>query len=608
MNDFALCKQKALSLPLSPGVYIMRDKKGQVIYVGKAKKLKNRVTQYFQDTASHSPKTRAMVEKIADFDVIVAGSEFEALVLECSLIKRHMPRYNILLKDGKGYPYIHLDTKEGYPSLTMVSKISDDGGEYFGPFGSRSITKSLVEELNAVMGLPSCNRKFPRDIGKDRPCLHYHMQQCAGWCMPGHSLDAYMESIRQVRMLLEGNYKLVASTIQQQMLTAAENLNFELAAALRDRLNTVQRLGQKQLVAAGQNTDTDVIGYGETEAKACFTVLHYNDGNLANKEYQVISLPEDRAGAVATLIAQYYADRDTGPKKILLPFDLPDMDLLEQFIREKTRKNPHIYVPQRGENHKLLLLACENAKEEAQRLTEKEARYTGRMRLLSKMLGIEKLQRIESFDISNLGSTDIVAGMVVFVDGKPKPSEYKKFKIQGLNQTDDYESMYQAVTRRFLRYQNGDAGFAAIPDLLLIDGGATHAATAQNALIQLGLNVPIFGMVKDDRHRTRALVTPTGEEIRLDAEPSVFSFIGAIQEETHRFAIGYQKNLRSKRVRYSELDNIPGVGQTRKQQLLQKFKSLTAIREAALIELEQVLPKNAAYAVYSHFHRDKEES
>lgn len=606
MNDFAHCKQKALSLPLSPGVYIMRDKKGQVIYVGKAKKLKNRVTQYFQDTASHSPKTRAMVEKIADFDVIVAGSEFEALVLECSLIKRHMPRYNILLKDGKGYPYIHLDTKEAYPRLTMVSKISDDGGEYFGPFGSRSITKSLVEELNAVMGLPSCNRKFPRDIGKERPCLHYHMQQCAGWCMPGHSQDAYMESIRQVRMLLEGNYKLVASTIQQQMLTAAEDLNFELAAVLRDRLNTVQKLGQKQLVAAGQNTDTDVIGYGETEAKACFTVLHYNEGNLVHKEYQVISLPEDRAGAVATLIAQYYADRDAGPMKILLPFDLPDMDLLEQFIREKTGKNPHIYVPQRGENHKLLLLACENAKEEAQRLTEKEARYTGRMRLLSKMLGIEKLQRIESFDISNLGSTDIVAGMVVFVDGKPKPSEYKKFKIQGLNQADDYESMYQAVTRRFLRYQNGDAGFAAIPDLLLIDGGATHAATAQNALIQLGLNVPIFGMVKDDRHRTRALVTPTGEEIRLDAEPSVFSFVGAIQEETHRFAIGYQKNLRSKRVRYSELDNIPGVGQTRKQQLLQKFKSLTAIREAALIELEQVLPKNAAYAVYSHFHTDKE--
>ena len=606
MNDFEVCKQKALTLPLSPGVYIMRDKHGQVIYVGKAKKLKNRVSQYFQDTASHSLKTRAMVEKIADFDVIVAASEFEALVLECSLIKRHMPRYNILLKDDKGYPYIRLDMKEMYPRIAMVANIADDGAQYFGPFGSRGVTKALVEEISSVLGLPSCSRKFPRDIGKERPCLHYHMQQCTGWCMPGHSNAEYMNAIRQAKLLLEGNYKLVTASIQQQMLSAAENLNFELAATLRDRLNTVQKLGQKQLVTAGQNTDTDVIGYGETETKACFTVLHYNDGNLVHKEYQVIPLPDDRENAVSTLIAQYYADRENGPRKVLLPFVIPEIALLEQLIGQKTGRKTQVYVPQRGENHKLLLLACENAREEAQRLTEKEAHYSGRVRLLSKMLGIEKLHRIESFDISNLGNSDIVAGMVVFVDGKPKPGEYKKFKIQGLTKADDYESMFQAVTRRFLRHQNGDAGFAHLPELLLIDGGATHAATAQSALIALGLNIPVFGMVKDDRHRTRGLITAAGEEIRLDKEPSVFSFIGAIQEETHRFAIGYQKKLRSKRVRYSELDNIPGVGQTRKQQLLQKFKSLTAIRAATLTELEQVLPKNAAYAVYNHFHTDTE--
>lgn len=606
MNDFEVCKQKALTLPLSPGVYIMRDKHGQVIYVGKAKKLKNRVSQYFQDTASHSLKTRAMVEKIADFDVIVAASEFEALVLECSLIKRHMPRYNILLKDDKGYPYIRLDMKEIYPRIAMVANIADDGSQYFGPFGSRGVTKALVEEISSVLGLPSCSRKFPRDIGKERPCLHYHMQQCAGWCMPGHSNAEYMDAIRQAKLLLEGNYKLVTASIQQQMLSAAENLNFELAAALRDRLNTVQKLGQKQLVTAGQNTDTDVIGYGETETKACFTVLHYNDGNLVHKEYQVIPLPDDRENAVSTLIAQYYADCENGPRKVLLPFMIPESALLEQLIGQKTGRKTQVYVPQRGENHKLLLLACENAREEAQRLTEKEAHCSGRVRLLSKMLGIEKLHRIESFDISNLGNSDIAAGMVVFVDGKPKPSEYKKFKIQGLTKADDYESMFQAVTRRFLRHQNGDAGFAQLPELLLIDGGATHAATAQSALIALGLNIPVFGMVKDDRHRTRGLITAAGEEIRLDKEPSVFSFIGAIQEETHRFAIGYQKKLRSKRVRYSELDTIPGVGQTRKQQLLQKFKSLTAIRAATLTELEQVLPQNAAYAVYNHFHTDTE--
>ena len=606
MNEFELCKQKALSLPLSPGVYIMRDKQGDVIYVGKAKKLKNRVTQYFQDTASHSPKTRMMVSKVADFDVIVAGSEFEALVLECSLIKRHMPRYNILLKDDKGYPYICLNTKAEYPRISMVSKPDDDCGECFGPFGSRSVTKSLIEEMNAAMGLPSCNRKFPRDIGKERPCLHYHMQQCAGWCLPGHSAEEYSVAVRQAKMLLEGNYKLVAANLQQQMLEASENLNFELAATLRDRYLTVQKLGQRQLVTAGQNTDTDVIGYGETEAKACFTVLHYNDGSLVHKEYQVIALPEDKIAAVSTLIAQYYMDRENGPQKILLPFDLPDMALLAQFISEKIGRKPHIYVPQRGENHQRLILACENAKEEALRLTEKEAHYFGRIRLLGKMLGIEMPKRIEAFDISNLGNSDIVAGMVVFIDGKPKPSEYKKFKIQALLQADDYASMHQAVTRRFTRYLNGDAGFSTLPDLLLIDGGSVHAATAQNALMQLGLNIPVFGMVKDDRHRTRALTTPAGEEIRLDVEPSAFSFIGTIQEETHRYSIGYQKKLRSKRIRYSELDGIPGIGQTRKQQLLQKFKSLSAISQANLVELEQILPKNAAMAVYSHFHEDKE--
>ncbi|MBE6943533.1 MAG: excinuclease ABC subunit UvrC [Ruminococcaceae bacterium] len=606
MNDFEVCKQKALSLPLAPGVYIMRNKQGQVIYVGKAKKLKNRVTQYFQDTASHSPKTRVMVSKIADFDVIVAGSEFEALVLECSLIKQHMPRYNILLKDDKGYPYIRLDTKEEYPRITMVAKPLSDGAAYYGPFGSRSITKSLLDELNAVMKLPSCNRRFPRDIGKERPCLHHHMQQCAGWCMPGHSSAEYMDAIRQAKMLLEGNYKLVASHIQQQMLKASEELNFELAASFRDRLQTVQKLGQRQLVTAGQNADTDVIGYAETEAKACFTVLHFRDGNLVHKEYQVFALPDDRIGAVSTLIAQYYLDREIGPRKLLLPFDLPDTVLLEQFIRGKTGRNPHIYVPQRGENHKLLLLACDNAKEEAQRLTDKEAHYAGRIRLLGKMLNMEMPRRIESFDISNLGNSDIVAGMVVFVDGKPKPSEYKKFKIHGLTQADDYGSMHQAVSRRFHRYLSGDSSFDSLPDLLLIDGGASHAATAQDALLQLGLDVPVLGMVKDDRHRTRALITPSGEELRIDTEPSVFAFIGTIQEETHRFAIGYQKNLRGKRIRYSALDGIHGIGQIRKQQLLQKFKSISAISQASMVDLEQILPRNAAFAVYSHFHGDKE--
>ncbi len=606
MDYFEHCKKKALTLPLLPGVYIMRDRQGEVIYVGKAKKLKNRVSQYFQDTASHSPKTRVMVSKITDFDVIVAGSEFEALVLECALIKRHMPRYNILLKDDKGYPYIRLDMQAKYPRVTMVNKPSDDGAAYYGPYGSRGVTKALVEAINTALKLPSCNRQFPRDIGKDRPCLHFHMQQCKGWCMADKSHKDYLDAVQQAKLLLEGKYKSVANSIRTQMLEASEALNFELAATLRDSLHMVERLGQKQLVAAGQNTDTDVIGYGQTEDKACFTVLHYVDGGLIHKEYQVFALPENPAQAVSSLVSQYYTGREGFPKQILLPFAIDDSDLLTQYIQEKCGKKPSIRIPQRGDNHQLVLLACENAKEEAQRLTDKEAKYSGRVRLLGKMLGIEKLHRIESFDISNLGNSDIVAGMVVFIDGKPRPSEYKKFKIQGITQADDYESMFQAVTRRILRYQNGDGSFAELPDLLLIDGGANHAATAQRALTFLEIDIPVFGMVKDDRHRTRALVTPTGDEIRIDNEQAVFSFVGSIQEETHRYAINYQKNLRGKHLRYSELDSIEGIGPVRKQQLLRHYKSLTAISEASLNDLEQLLPKTAAYAVYTHFHRDKE--
>ena len=607
MNYFELCKEKASSLPLLPGVYIMRDRQGQVIYVGKARKLKNRVSQYFQDTASHTPKTKVMVSKIADFDVIVASSEFEALVLECSLIKQHLPRYNILLKDDKGYPYIRLDRREKYPRISMVSKLANDGAGYYGPFGSRHATKALVDAINTALKLPSCNRQFPQCIGKDRPCLHYHMDQCEGWCTEGKSYDAYMLAVEQATLLLEGKYRSVANSVRQQMLEASEGLNFELAARLRDKLKMIELLGQKQIVAAGQNTDTDVIGYEQTEEKACLTILHFVNGDLIHKEYQVITPPERYSEAVSTLLSQYYTGRTGFPRQILLPFDIPDTNLISQYIQEKCGKAPAIRVPLRGDSRKLVQLACENAREEAQRVTDKDAKYSGQLRLLGKTLGIEKLRRIEAFDISNLGNSDIVAGMVVFIDGKPKPSEYKKFKIQGIAHADDYESMFQALSRRLLRYQNGDSSFSDLPDLLLIDGGATHASTAKEVLAFLNMDIPVFGMVKDERHRTRALVTPNGEEIRIDNEQSLYSFIGTIQEETHRFAINYQKNLRNKRMRYSQLDGIDGIGAVRKEQLLRHFKSLAAIGQASLVDLEQVLPKNAAFAVYSHFHKQKEE-
>ena len=598
-------KDKALTLPFEPGVYIMRDKNDKVIYVGKAKKLKNRVSQYFQDTASHSPKTRLMVSKIDHFDVIVAASEFEALVLECSLIKRYLPKYNILLKDDKGYPYLRLNVKEDYPRISLVSKLSSDGAEYYGPYGSRGVTHDVMEAIRLTLRLPDCNRQFPRDIGKDRPCLNYHMGQCDGWCQPGRGHAEYRRRIEQARQLLSGNYKSVADEIKADMLAAADRLEFELAATLRNRLNSVEALGQKQLVTAGSLADTDVIGYAQTEAKACFAVLHFSGGNLLDKEYEVMAVPEDKEAAVSALMKQYYLSRGAAPKIVLLPFEIEDSELFSQLLEQRFNKKTKLKVPQRGDNVRLVELAVKNALEEAQRVTSKEEKISGTLVLLGKMLAMEPPKRIESFDISNISGTDIVASMVVFQDGKPRKSDYKRFKVEGLSNQDDYASMHQVVKRRFSHFKAGDKGFEEKPDLLLIDGGVVHAQTAVNALAELGLQMNVFGMVKDDRHRTRALVTPDGQEIRIDNQQAVFALIGNIQEETHRFAITYHRQLRSKRLRYSELDQIPGIGPKRKQELLKTFKSLTAIGQANLDELERLLPRDAAMAVYQHFHQEE---
>lgn len=600
-------KEKANRLPLAPGVYIMRDKTDTVIYVGKAKKLKNRVSQYFQDTASHSPKTRLMVSKIDHFDVIVAASEFEALVLECSLIKRYLPKYNILLKDDKGYPYLRLDMKRRYPTLTMVSRISDDGADYYGPYGSRGVTQNVLEIIRTTLKLPSCGKEFPKDIGKDRPCLNYHMNQCAGWCQPGRGEVQFQKTMKHAQQLLQGNYKRVAEEIREQMLSAADALNFELAASLRDRLNAVESLGQKQLVTAGTLADTDVIGFAQTETKACFTVLHFSGGNLLDKDYEILTAVDDSVGAVSSLMKQYYLSRGFAPKFVLLPFELDDAALFEELLEQKYGRRPHLKVPQRGDNVRLISLAHKNALEEAQRVTSKEERTKGVLQLLGKMLGIEPPNRIESYDISNISGTDMVASMVVFQSGKPLKSHYKRFKIEDIQGQDDYGAMRQVLTRRFSHYINQDKGFECRPDLLLIDGGIAHAGIAVSVLQELNLIIPVFGMVKDDRHRTRALVTAEGMEISIDSQQSIFALIGNIQEETHRFAITYHRSLRSKRLRYSQLDVIPGVGPKRKQQLLKTFKSISAIRNATLMDLQQHLPKDVAYAVYDHFRKEKDE-
>ena len=600
---FEELKDKALSLPYEPGVYIMQDKAGTVIYVGKAKKLKNRVSQYFQDTAAHTPKTRKMVSQIDHFDTIVARSEFEALVLECSLIKRHMPKYNILLKDDKGYPYLRVDLTEDYPTMQMVSKTAGDKASYFGPFGGRSVTQHVIDTLRLTLKLPGCSKQFPRDLGKDRPCLNFHMNNCDGWCQLSRSQKEYHARMEQAVLILQGSYKKVADELRMQMEGAAEKLQFELAASLRDRLRAVESLGERQLVTAGTMANTDVIGYYQNEARACFAVLHYVNGSLLDKEYEILSPADDPQEAVSALVKQFYLARGTAPKVILTPFELEDAELFSALLQQELNKKVLIRMPQRGDNVRLVELAHKNAREEAERITTKAERRTGTLGALADMLHLPDIpHRMEAYDISNLAGTDIVASMVVFQDGRPLKSAYKRFRVEGLTDQDDYASMHQILLRRLTHYVQQDAGFSERPDVLLIDGGVEHTRVAEEVLQTLGLDIPAYGMVKDDKHRTRALVTAEGAEIAISAVPSVFALIGTIQEETHRFAITFHHESHSKSSTHSALDGIPGVGKVRVQALLKTFKSVRAIREADIFALERVLPKDAAASVYLHFH------
>ncbi|HIZ94575.1 excinuclease ABC subunit UvrC [Flavonifractor sp. An112] len=599
-------KEKAHALPLKPGVYIMQDAKNVVIYVGKAKALKNRVSQYFANLASHTEKTRAMVSQIDHFDVIVADSEFEALVLENSLIKRHQPRYNILLKDDKGYPYIRLTVKEEYPKFSLANKAAEDGARYFGPYGSRGNTQNIIDALRVALRLPSCNKKFPRDIGKERPCLNYHMGQCDGYCRKDMDQSRYREAIDQAVRLLEGKFQEVGDELKAEMELAAEELRFEKAAELRDRYKAIELLGKRQKVVAGSLADTDVVGFHKGEAtKSCFVVLHFVEGELAAKDWDLIDTPmeEETADILSALVRQYYGGRGNLPRQILLPCELEDEVPLMRMLSEDAGRKVELVTPQRGAKMDLIRLANKNAVEEVERWTTREERQSKLMELLGKMLDLEAPpRRIESYDISNQGADDIVASMVVYVNARPLKRDYRHFKLKDMDGPDDYASMEQVLTRRFKRYLEGDEKFADKPDLLLIDGGANHANVAVKVLETLGLSIPIFGMVKDDRHRTRALVTPEGREIGIQGNQAIFSLIGQIQEETHRFAIEFHRQQQNQRVRASVLDQIPGVGEKRRSDLLKHFKSIKKIKEATQAQLAEVVPKNAAQAVFDYFH------
>ncbi len=602
-------RQKANELPLVPGVYLMHDKTGRVIYVGKAKVLKNRVSQYFANLASHTAKTRRLVENIDDFETIYAKTEFDALLLENTLIKRYKPKYNILLKDDKGYPYLRLG-KEPYAAFSIVSVRQDDGARYFGPYGGRGAAKAAVEIVQETFGLPTCSRRFPRDIGKERPCLMHHLKKCCGVCTGAVSPEQYAELLRQSALLLEGKGEDLAHAMEEKMNERAEALDFEAAALYRDRMRAVQRLGRSRVVTGVTLSDIDVLACGLRGTRAAFALLSYGGGSLLDKKVEFFDGLEeqDLSDALGSFIKQYYSRAGNAPRELALDRDVEDREGIEALLSSLRGRKCGVLVPQRGEKAQMVRLAADNARLELEALETREQRSRKTLVLLGEMLGMkEPPRRIEAFDISNTAGADAVASMTVFEEGAPKKGAYRKFKIKEAAGGDDYGAMAEVVGRRLDRALGGDEGFLPLPDLLLMDGGAGQTGVALRQLAQRGVDIPIFGMVKDAHHRTRALVTADGREIGIVSTPAVFALIGRIQEETHRFAVAYHHDVRAKSVRRSALDGIEGLGEVRRKQLLRRFGTISAIRSASADELAAVVPRSVAENIVRHFSEERQE-
>ena len=599
-------KTKVLSLPYEPGVYIMKNKAGDVIYVGKAKALKNRVSQYFQSDTRHSPKTKVMVSHIWDFEIIVTESEFEALVLENAMIKKYKPKYNILLKDDKGYPFIKVSTSKPFPEFEIVSSPKADADRYFGPYLSRNAARQAIDTISQTLKLKTCRRIFPRDIGKGRPCLNKHLGRCIAPCTGEISQQDYAKLIFEAIELLQGNDKTLLKDLNEQMQEYSENLNFERAAIIRDRIRAIQGLNEKQKVVAGSFADLDVVVFVQGQTKGCVVVLHYLGGSLQDKEYTIIdgTSSEDFSEVLSAFLKQYYSLRKVVPKTVLLSHEIEDIEAINEFLSSVAGKNIILSVPKRGKRHDLVRLAEKNASEEIARTETKEQRYAKSLELLQNITGMQNLPVIlESYDISNFAGADTVGSMVVFENAQPKRSKYRKFKIEcTANGQDDYAAMSEMLTRRIERFKAGDEKFCPLPDAFLIDGGLGHVRTAKAVLDKFNIAVPCFGMVKDDHHRTRGLIAPDSREFGISTMPAVFALIGRIQEETHRFAITFNRNLGSKRMRTSTLDKIVGVGEKRRNELLKHFKTIDAIRKADINELKRVVPISTANAVYEFFH------
>lgn len=612
-----LIEEELKKLPGKPGVYIMHGEKDEIIYVGKAVSLKNRVRQYFQSSRNKGAKIEQMVTHITRFEYIVTDSELEALVLECNLIKEHRPKYNTMLKDDKTYPFIKVTVNEPYPRVLFSRTMKKDKAKYFGPYTSSTAVKDVIELVRKIYMVRSCNRNLPRDCGKDRPCLYYHMKQCTAPCQGNVSEEAYKQNIGQVLHFLNGNYKETIDQLTEKMMAASEDMRFEDAAGYRDLINSIRRIGERQKITTYGEEDRDIIAVAMDESEdlreqdAVVQVFFMRGGRLIGRDHFFLRVArgDTKAQVLSSFLKQFYAGTPFIPAEIMMQTEIEDGEIIEDWLSARRKQRVHIRVPKKGTKEKLVELAKENAwmvlSKDRERIKREEGRTIGAVKEIEDWLGLKDIVRMEAYDISNISGFESVGSMVVYEKGKPKRSDYRKFKIKWVQGPNDYASMEEVLTRRFTHESKGEYdSFSILPDLILMDGGRGQVNIARKVLGELGIDIPVCGMVKDDNHRTRGVYF-NNVEIPIDTSGEGFHLVTRIQDEAHRFAIEYHRSLRSKEQVHSVLDDIPGIGETRRKALMRRFRSVENIRDASVEELSQTESMNvqSAEAVYQFFHR-----
>lgn len=590
-------REKTANLTTSPGCYIMKNRQNKIIYIGKAKNLKNRVTSYFRAGQDHLPKVWRMVSQVYDYDFIVTASEFEALVLECSLIKQNTPKYNILLKDSKGYSYIKVSDEE-YPRITAELQKTGEG-TFIGPYTSSYTANQSVIEANKVFRLPTCKRKFPQEFGKARPCLNHHIKQCMGVCTGNIPKEEYNETVLQAVEYIKNGSEVSCDKLTELMNEAAERLDFETAASLRDKIAAIRKAAERQMVVETDIRDTDIIAFAQNAEQTAVSVLMYRGGRLFDKADFMLGENEEPASMREDFVLQYYSDKDDIPKEILIDEECAEQELVEQFLKERAGRSVKLSVPQRANPLKLMMLAKNNVSEYLANKVGRTGREVAALDELSHALGLSKPpQYIECYDISNLASSDMVAGMVVFENGRPLKKAYKRFSIKTVLEQNDYACMREVLSRRFVRFHEGeDEYFSRLPDLILLDGGKGHVAAVTPVIRELGITTPVYGLVKDSNHRTRGIIDESGNEVALSKHKSAFLLLTQIQDEVHRYAVTYQKKKHAKSSYELELTKIKGIGAKKAAQLLTYYKTKEQLKSADVKEIMKIARVNEETAM-----------